>query len=119
VADIPVFSISQLASTYHFSCNKLIQLSTRKRQQIVDKTSRLKEAHFTRGEHFETALKTSLSNVTDHTYTDVAAAKVVLQAAQPGDCLYQLRLQVPSTWYDEAGVTNSYKMFMGIIANAD
>lgn len=110
MADIPVFSISQLASTYHFSCNKLIQLSSRKRPAKDGKTNRLTEAHFARGERFETALKNSLNNVKDHTDTSVTAARVVLQSCQPGDCLYQLRLQVPSSWYDELGISESYRI---------
>lgn len=108
---MPLFSISQLAGTYHFSCNKLIQLSAHEgKPDTVQKPSRLTEAHFRRGEQFELAMKSSLDNVTDHTHSDPRTAKAILQSAQPDECLYQLRLQVPEAWYAQRGIGQAYRI---------
>jgi hypothetical protein len=63
-----------------------------------------------RGEQFELALKDSLSNVKYHTHSDLSAVKSILQAAHPGDCLYQLRRQVPEMWYEEHGIGLAYSI---------
>lgn len=100
-----------MASTYHFTCNKLIQHSAQKPNADRNaKPNRLTEAHFRRGQQFETALKDSLDNVIDHTNSDVKAIKAILQSAQPGECLYQLRLQVPEAWYAERGIGQAYRL---------
>ncbi|KAI8578590.1 hypothetical protein K450DRAFT_246575 [Umbelopsis ramanniana AG] len=111
VRNSPSFSISQLASTYHFSCNKLIQLSGRKsNNNLKVSPDRITEAHFRRGELFELSLKNSLDNVIDCTNADPTNARLILQSAQPGQCLYQLPLKVPSVWYEQFNIGRKYKI---------
>ncbi|KAG2188163.1 hypothetical protein INT44_000914 [Umbelopsis vinacea] len=107
----PSFSISQLASTYRFSCNKLIQLSGKKsNNKLKAPTSSITNAHFRRGELFEKSLKNSFDNVIDYTYTDPVDARLYLQSAQPGQCLYQLPLKVPNAWYEQFNIGRKYKI---------
>jgi hypothetical protein len=68
------------------------------------------EAHFRRGELFENSLKNSLDNVIDCTNADPENARLILQSAQPGQCLYQLPLKVPSSWYDQFNMGRKYKI---------
>jgi hypothetical protein len=52
----------------------------------------------------------SLDNVIDYTYADPTDARLILQSAQPGQCLYQLPLKVPSAWYDQFNIGRKYKI---------
>jgi len=52
----------------------------------------------------------SLDNVIDYTYADPSDARLILQSAQPGQCLYQLPLKVPSAWYDQFNIGRKYKI---------
>jgi hypothetical protein len=89
----------------------LIQLSGQKsNNQLKAEPDSITQAHFRRGEQFEEKLMRSLDNVIDYTYADPTDARLILQSAQPGQCLYQLPLKVPSAWYDQFNIGRKYKI---------
>ncbi|RUS14846.1 hypothetical protein BC937DRAFT_93240 [Endogone sp. FLAS-F59071] len=160
-ATLPSYSVSQIAQTYHFNCDKLLRLTgqpkstgasntgassteasstkanstrasstgTSSTETSSTGTSRtgtssagtssttvtpsknsLADAHKARGERFEAVLKDSFRLLVDCTDIPAAEARNMLQQAQVGQTLYQLRCQVPQKFYTELGVEQSYKL---------
>lgn len=156
-ATLPIFSVSQIAQTYHFNCDKLLRLTgqpkstgtsnteasstgassteanstrasstgtsstgtggtgtssagTSSTPATPSKKNTLADAHKARGERFEAALKDNFRLLVDCTDIPAAEARNVLQQAQVGQTLYQLRCQIPQKFYTELGVEQSYKL---------
>ncbi|RUP47523.1 hypothetical protein BC936DRAFT_145649 [Jimgerdemannia flammicorona] len=121
---LPAFSVSQLAQTYHFNCDKLIRLSGQPKASKPSQTAApsktntnananatknaFVDAHKRRGDRFEAVLKNRMSLLHDCTDTPANEARNVLRNAEAGQTLYQLRCHVPEEFYKELGVEGSY-----------
>ncbi|KAG0744491.1 hypothetical protein G6F23_005167 [Rhizopus arrhizus] len=109
--DIAKFSVSSLASGSFYNCEKHYYLLSKPRP-VNEHTleSSLKNLQLERGNTFEDRLfQKHKSVMVDHTYsTDF---KKVLQEAQSGQYIYQLRFTLPEGFYAEViGDTKAYRM---------
>ncbi|KAL0090257.1 hypothetical protein J3Q64DRAFT_1847124 [Phycomyces blakesleeanus] len=106
------FTISGLAKSGYYNCEKLLGLSSESTSTQSVNTN-TEEANFKRGNEFEEALLNTLdkSTTTDYTDTPTAQSKHVLQTVKPGQTLYQLSFEMPDSFYeDEIMNTNVYRL---------
>ncbi|CAG8472272.1 33118_t:CDS:2, partial [Racocetra persica] len=118
-SEISSFTISKLSEYYNFYCNKLLQnidKTKQNKEKNIKKNgykkqktghSTLKEASQNRGKEFEKKVVVQLKNVDD--YNKASYSLEILQNAQIGRFLYQLKFEVPDDLYDKLGIKN-YKL---------
>ncbi|KAI9484677.1 hypothetical protein BDB00DRAFT_125339 [Zychaea mexicana] len=113
----PRFSVSRLAQSFHYHCEKHVKLTTLTTAPPVKKSSKdnnngenaykalpaadaVTQAHFQRGNTFEEVLMQLLgSRAVDHTHTPTAKSKQILHEAKVGQILYQLSFTMPDGFY--------------------
>ncbi|KAF1797417.1 hypothetical protein V8B55DRAFT_1516331 [Mucor lusitanicus] len=119
LAAIAKYSISSLASSIYYNCEKHIYLLSKSARQLNDSSSdgsdtvkneSIKEAHCERGNEFEEKLfERHRSVMVDHSKTQ--DFKQALREAEPGKYLYQLKCSLPESFYqDIIHNTTSYRI---------
>jgi CRISPR/Cas system-associated exonuclease Cas4 (RecB family) len=107
------YSISSLASSIHYNCKKHIYLLSRAPREKKEEdrfNNSVANAHCDRGNVFEDNLfQMHKSVMVDHTHsTDF---KKILQEAEAGTYLYQLKFKLPESFYtDVIGDTTAYRI---------
>jgi len=113
VPTIAKYSISALASSIYYNCEKHIYLLSKSARQLNTNSSTssddgdkaknesIKEAHCDRGNEFfeEELFKRHRSMMVDHSKTQ--DFKQALREAEPGKYLYQLKCSLPDSFYED------------------
>ncbi|CAO3628959.1 unnamed protein product [Mucor fragilis] len=117
-ATVAKYSISSLASSIYYNCEKHIYLLSKSARQLDSSSSKsdtaknesIKEAHCERGNEFEERLfERHRSIMVDHSKTQ--DFKQALRKAEPGKYLYQLKCSLPESFYqDIIHTTSSYRI---------
>ncbi|KAK4516584.1 uncharacterized protein ATC70_011559 [Mucor velutinosus] len=116
---IAKYSISSLASSIYYNCEKHIYLLSKSARELNDSSSNgsdtakndsVKEAHCDRGNEFEEELfRRHRLLMVDHSKTQ--DFKQALRKAEPGKYLYQLKCSLPESFYqDIIHNTTSYRI---------
>jgi DNA replication ATP-dependent helicase Dna2 len=112
--DIPSVSISDLSKYYQFNCEKLlkkivskVQKSTYKDKKNTTVDLKSHEASRQRGNKFELDIKNGLNNIID---CQDKSYKDLLREAQVDQIFYQMKFDVPESFYDYVGIKDTIKL---------